>query len=330
MNSSSSELPPIPPPPGAVAALVNGFNAIANNVIVILFPVILDIFLWLGPRLKADSLLAPFMETIPELQSQMPAEQFSILIQFFTEFRNGLNLFSLVRTFPLGVFSLMSANISPQSPLGMRSSMDVPSWLAAFGLLIALTFLGWIAGSLYFRSVSQVALNRKAGPGIFGTLFQGVVLSGIWMVVFTLANLPILIAIGAMSILNALLRTVLLVILAVPISWLLLGIYYSYYGSFTSGQNILSSTRSSFRMLRFGLPPLGWFTMLAILISQGMDMLWRAAPANSWMMGVGIFGHAFVSTSLLAASFIYYRDLNAWIENTLQWLKKQNRSSAQV
>jgi hypothetical protein len=31
------------------------------------------------------------------------------------------------------------------------------------------------------------------------------------------------------------------------------------------------------------------------------------------MLVVGIAGHAFVTTALLAASFIYYRDMNAWL-----------------
>lgn len=107
-------------------------------------------------------------------------------------------------------------------------------------------------------------------------------------------------------------------------------IYYSFFGIFANSQNALASTRTSIRMLRYGLPPLGWFTMLVILISQVMDMLWRAAPADSWMMGVGIFGHAFVSTSLLAASFIYFKELNSWIETALEWIQQQKKSSAQV
>jgi hypothetical protein len=330
MNSRSSELPSLPPPPGAVAALVNGFNAIAGNVAVILFPVALDTFLWLGPRLKADTMLAPILDALPDIQAQMPVEQAAILIQFVTDFRNGLNLFSVLRTFPMGVFSLMSTNISARSPLGMRAALDLPNWLAAFGIMLALTLLGWLAGSLYFRSVSRVALNLQAGPGVFRALLQGALLSGIWMVFFAMANLPFLIALGMIAMLSSLLRTLLLIILSIPLAWVLLAVFYSFYGIFTTSQNLLSSTRSSLRMLRYGLPPLGWFTMLTIVISQGMDMLWRAAPANSWMMGVGILGHAFVSTGLLAAGFIYYRDLNLWIENTLQWIKKQNKSSGQV
>jgi hypothetical protein len=61
-----------------------------------------------------------------------------------------------------------------------------------------------------------------------------------------------------------------------------------------------------------------------------MDLLWLIPPATSWMTVVGICGHAFVSTSLLAASFIYYHDLNTWIESALQWLKTQKTSSARA
>jgi hypothetical protein len=36
---------------------------------------------------------------------------------------------------------------------------------------------------------------------------------------------------------------------------------------------------------------------------------------------VGIAGHAFITTSLLAASFIYYRDMQVWLQTVLDRLK---------
>jgi hypothetical protein len=41
---------------------------------------------------------------------------------------------------------------------------------------------------------------------------------------------------------------------------------------------------------------------------------------------VGIAGHAFVSTALLAASFVYYRDANAWLTAVMERLKKHPAS----
>jgi len=310
--------------------MVNGFNAVANNISVILFPVILDLFLWLGPRLKVDALLAPIVEALPDIQSQIPADQARVFTQLVTDFQNGFNLFSSLRTFPLGVFSLMSTNIAASSPLGMRAAVDTPGLLTAFGAVLLLTFVGWMAGSLYFRAVSRVALNLQKEPGIFRVMLQAGLLSLVWMFFFTVANVPMLILLWLMSMLNAVLSSLLFIVLSVPIAWFLLGVYYSFYGIFSGSKNFFDSTRASLRMLRYGLPPLGWFTMLAILISQGMDMLWRVAPPGSWMMGIGILGHAFISTGLLAASFIYYRDINVWIETALQWINKKKKSSAQA
>ena len=332
MQSRNPELPSMPPPPAAIATLVKGFNAIASNIAVILFPSALDLFLWLGPRLKADALLAPFLQPLPpDLQAQIPADQMQIFTQFMTEFRNGLNLFSVLRTFPLGVFSLMSANLSPNSPFGARLAIDTPNWVAAFGIIMTLTLLGWVAGSLYFQTVSRVAVRLESGPGILlRATFQSLLLSAGLMVLFMMANIPVLLVLGLVAMLDTLVRTIVMLLLLLPAAWIMLVVYYSFYGIFVNSQNVFTSIRDSIRMMRYGLPPLVWFTMLIILISQGMDLLWRAAPADSWMTGVGIFGHAFISTSLLAASFIYYHELNLWIEAALQWLKKQNNSSAQA
>ena len=61
------------------------------------------------------------------------------------------------------------------------------------------------------------------------------------------------------------------------------------------------------------LPSTGLFILSILLIAQGMDIVWRFPDASSWLTLVGIFGHAFVSTGLLAASFFYYKDAVQWI-----------------
>lgn len=271
-------------------------------------------------------MLAPLMEVLPQIQSQLPTD----FTQFITEFNNGINLFSVFRTFPLGIFSLMSTNIDVKSPLGLRHAMNVPDWLTAFGLIILLTALGWVGGSLYFYSVSRISSKSPANPGIIRASIQSILLSIAWMILVTMAYLPLLIILWMMSLLGGVLRMFSLVLLSLPVAWVLLMVYYSFFGIFIKSQNLLDSFKSSFRILRFGLPPIGWFTFLSLIISQLMDMLWRAAPADSWMSGIGIFGHAFISTGLLAASFIYYQELNAWIDSAFQWLNKQTKSSAQV
>jgi uncharacterized membrane protein YdcZ (DUF606 family) len=75
-------------------------------------------------------------------------------------------------------------------------------------------------------------------------------------------------------------------------------------------------------LVRAFLPGTGLFLLLAIILAQGLDSLWLAAPDSSWLNLVGITGHAFIYTSLLAASYVYYLQGLVWMENNLNQLNK--------
>jgi hypothetical protein len=157
-----------------------------------------------------------------------------------------------------------------------------------------------------------------------------VLLSGLWAAIFVIFGLPILIFMGIVSLLGSAVQTVIVFLLIIPASWCLIAVFFSCHGVFIDAQNAFVSIWNGFRVVRYSLPTLSWFSILAIIINRGMDLLWLIPPATSWMTLVGICGHAFVSTSLLAASFIYYHDLNTWIESALQWLKTQKTLSARA
>jgi len=55
-----------------------------------------------------------------------------------------------------------------------------------------------------------------------------------------------------------------------------------------------------------------------LLLSQGFNSLWVVPESNSWMMLIGILGHAFITTALLVASFVYYQDMFHWLEILLE------------
>src|SRR6185503_19474856 len=158
MEAQNSELPP--KPPGAVNALLSGFNAITVNLSVILFPVALDVFLWLGPRLKVYALFLPGLQDLIKLQQStlvtLPPVTPAELAKSWAEF----NLFSILRTYPLGVFSLMMDNTSGSSPLGARPDWEIPNWLVLFSAFVLLTCIGLLLGGLYFYFVSRVTLKQ--------------------------------------------------------------------------------------------------------------------------------------------------------------------------
>ena len=54
----------LPPPPGVIGSLRAGFDAVSKHIGLILLPVALDIFLWLGPRLSVGGLVNPFFKLV--------------------------------------------------------------------------------------------------------------------------------------------------------------------------------------------------------------------------------------------------------------------------
>jgi hypothetical protein len=92
---------------------------------------------------------------------------------------------------------------------------------------------------------------------------------------------------------------------------------FSVHGVFVERQPIYSSITTSIRLVRNYLPGTGMFILTALLLYQGLNLLWETAPETSWMALIGIFGHAFISTGLIASSFVYYRKGMAWMERKL-------------
>ena len=327
MQAKISELPP--KPPGAVKALVSGFNAITGNLGVILFPVALDVFLWLGPRLKVDALVLPGIRDVMKFQGSIftllppvtPEEVAKSLAEF--------NLFSILRTYPLGIFSLMLSNRSGVSPLGARLEWEIPNWLVWISAFILLTCIGLFLGSLYFYFVSRAALKPKEGPGLLHVLFHSLLIWSVLTVFYFIAR-PFL-QFGALLLMNnQIIVLFIFLLLAWPVTWIGLMIFFSTHGVFTLSKNAFASLGRNFRVLRYAMPPMGWFALMAIVISQGMDLIWLNPAPDSWMALVGIFGHAFITTGLLAGSFIFYRDLNSWVDEALAWVKTHQITSARA
>lgn len=76
-------------------------------------------------------------------------------------------------------------------------------------------------------------------------------------------------------------------------------------------------------MTRMTLPTTALFILSIFVISEGLDILWRVPAEKSWLTLIGVGGHAFITSALLAASFIYYRDADLWTQGTLRMLKSQ-------
>jgi len=321
----STNLQVVSTPPSLIKSLMAGFDAISNHVGLILFSICMDLLLWFGPHFRLANLFKPFLNqpvTLPEMQS---LQMTGVLQTTLDEF----NLLGVIRTFPIGIPSLMVSHIVKETPLGIPRIWEVPSFGSAVFLWLVFSIIGLAAGTLYFIVVSQAALfNRVSWRQALSqwpwALSQILLLTIVWIALLVALFIPFSCFLTLLMITGLGLDQVALIVILIFVGllvWFLIPLVFSPHGIFVNRNFMWTSIRQSIRLTRFTLPTTSLLLVVILVLSQGLDVLWGMPPEKSWFTLVGIVGHAFVTTSLLAASFIYYRDADRWLQRLIQQAK---------
>jgi hypothetical protein len=328
----------LPPPPGVIVSLRAGFDAVASHVSLILVPLALDIILWLGPRLSVDGLLRPFVRYMfVQARRGVAASEIDQFLEAQSIFLDGLqsfNLLSLVskfRTFPIGISSLLAQKMpAAGTPLGEQNIVQISSLPLLLLIAFLLTAMGWVGGGLYFRWVSGTTLGQEeTGISLLRAVVQTLILSLCWFIGLMVIFLPMMFVLTLLALINPILANVAIFVILFLAFWLIVPLFFMPHGIFARRQNAFLSILTSLRMARFTFPSSGMFVISVLILSQGLNYLWSVPPNDSWMTLVGIAGHAFITTAVLAASFVYYRDMNMWLQTVFERWQKARTSPKQ-
>lgn len=323
----------LPAPPSLIKTLLAGFDAVSNHLGVIVLPILLDLLLWLGPQLRLERLVQNMFEQmlrIPEMNTPETAELIRTSREAWLSVAGQLNLFSLLRGFPVGVPSLMVSRSPTAGPLGAPFTWEVTSLGMLLLLWLALNLVGLLAGGVYFASVAQVSITGKwDGAQLlrdFPWISAQVILLALFIFLLAMVlSIPFSCAMAFFTVTGLNLGQISLLLVGVLLLWLMLPLVFSPHGIFVYRLQVFKSMMKSIRLIRLTLPATGLFLLILMVLSEGLDVLWKVPPEQSWLSLVGVVGHAFVTTALLAASFIYYRDADAWVQQVFK--RNQLRST---
>ena len=333
----AQKLESLPPPPGVIGSLRAGFDAVASHVWLIVMPLALDIFLWLGPRLSVDGLLRPFVGYM-FLQARRGVEVSELdrfletqtsLLDILQDF-NLLSLISKFRMFPIGISSLLAQTMPVETPLGEHSVVQISSVPILIFIIFILTMIGWLVGALYFHWVSGTTLgSEESGISLLRAILQTFILSICWLVGLLIILLPVTFILTLLAFISPLLANAAIFVILLLSFWLIVPLFFVPHGIFARRQNAFYSALTSLRLARFTFPTSGMFVISVLILSQGLNYLWKVPPSDSWMTLVGIAGHAFITTAILAASFVYYRDMNVWLQTVFEKWQKTRTAPTQ-
>ncbi len=297
--------------PNVFKAIGAGFKTLGEHLYLLTIPLILDIALLFAPRFTVSALVSPYLTQLDSL-----AEASAEIKQLWTELSASLGTFfqsysltSALRSYPLGVPSLLSSRVFMDNPFGKLSEIAVSSEGQALLLLLLFGVLGAVLGAVnfYFCSLPTYQEARKQDAKAPLKSVAGLLLVPLlfWAALLALA-IPVSLVVSVLSMLHPFLGLLAYFFVAMTLISMLLPVLFAPHAVLVLKQNLWQGIRTSIRLLRPYYSATSLFVILAVLASYLTNLLWQSPGTDSPMVFVGIFGHALVSTALLIGSFHYF------------------------
>jgi hypothetical protein len=328
---SAPVLRPPAKPIGVVAAFVTGFERIAEQPILVLPPLLLDLFLWLGPRLSLSALFRQAAATTAALSAADPTlqQQAVPLTDTLEVLADRFNLFSALNSLPVGIPSLMAGRLPLENALGRVTRLELQDPLAILGVWLLLTTLGLGMGALYHVGLARrVAPSGNLAPPVNAWL--GFILLAVVVYIggFLWATATFLAAAVVAVILPLFSAGVVLIGLSL-LFWVGTYLAFTPHGIIRYRLGVIQAMLESATVVRWNtLSALG-FIGLAIGVSWLTNLVWNLPRSGSWFSILGLLGHAFVSAVVIVGSYAFYQARHEWLTAVRSALAMQSAEAAQ-
>ncbi len=322
-------------PLGVIDALSSGFELVLRHPYVLLVPLALDLFLWLGPQIHAKPVfdqvvralsgVAPVQGSSPDAQQALDA--FKSAVQATGD---SFNLFSVIALFALGIPTLVvvdaPAGTAPPSVL-----FSVPNQVAFFAWVVLFGLIGLFLGSVFLSSIGW-SIRRGSGAGAFATRVVKAFASllALFLVALigsTLVIVPFFVSAAMVSVLSPGLGFFLILACWLVLMWAALYMAFAIPAIFVSGSNVPQAILNSITIFRYNFWSALGLIFLVILIQMGFSVVWDALLGSTAGMLVDMVANAILGTGMVAAMMLFYADRFTWLQQVRERIRQQQRPS---
>jgi hypothetical protein len=296
--------------PGVVDTIGIGFETILSRPLLMVPPVFLDLYLWLGVHVTSEPLMVQIGKWLRSREfvgggaaSAVEERGISNIGELAVLWMPTLRMPSFLTTLATDIDYRLE---------GWRPALSLPWWGIAIAGLILL-IVGLVIGSEYLLALAAATAEpgtRRRKPGQH-TLRGVVRLAGWYALVAGLGLLitwPILAGYAASALYGGGASFWLVLLLVIPVSWAFVLFFFSVQAMFVDQTGPLPALRSSYRVVRSD----SWSSLGLIiayfLVVVGFPPVWRIFVSEPIGLVVAILGHAFIGTGMIAATMVFYRD----------------------
>lgn len=318
---------------GVIDALGLGFELVLRSLWVLVIPVALDLFFWLGPRLSVRPLFDRLVRFMALGATSAPGLSVSPedIQRFVSQIGASFNLFGLLATDFLGTrflpvpvikASVLADADAPGTAVIGNPPVFVLDNLAQVALLAALLLLaGLLIGALYMTQLADrvrpAGVSQRSFPRrVLGAWFWFVCLGLLVLGAYAVIGIPFALVLGLVSLFSAGLASVFLMIGWVAAIWVILYAWFVVYAIVLGETGPLRAFWWSVNVVQRNLNAVLFFILLNVLIAAGLSIVWGMLEA-SWLGSLAaIAGNAFIGSGLTAATFLFFQDrLIFWQES---------------
>lgn len=305
-------------PLGVIDCLQSGFSLIGRYPWLLALPLLLDLFLWRGPRISITPYIDHTIDTLlsqPDLPSDL-TQNADLISSNMHMLGDNINLTTLLSGVIVGFpsyWSRFGAVIQPEASkvITVEKWQQLLLYVIVFiplGLLIASVWLAWIVHALNREISSLRDTIRRAGwiwlnTGLFVLLLLGSLLAiSLFLSLLSVMGMLLAGVSGATMVV-----WLFLFFFALFGLWLAVGLTFVVDAIALDRVNLARAAWRSFNIVGRNTSATIGFILLSILLSQGFARIWMALDSSTFGISVGILGNAYIGTSLSTASLYFYR-----------------------
>jgi hypothetical protein len=304
-------------PLNIIQALSAGFDAVTRAPQVMLLPIVLDLFLWLGPRLSARPLIEQLLDLLKSLPQPQDAAMRAQMMQtqaLLDQAGQQFNLFAWLSPTLIGVPSMMASMLSDKQPWAQVTTVwevnTIPVYLVLFVLF---SLLGLGLSALYWSQIAQTVLRQLPGGQSWlahaGRIWWRLILLVLMMTALAaLIGMPIFFAATLAALFSPMLGQFIVVMWPAMMLWIALYLAFSIHGLALREGGFLEAVQISLLLMRAQFLPSFGLLLLGLVIYFGLDAVWTLPAGDSWLRAGGILGSAFIGSGLWCATAFFYLD----------------------
>ena len=311
----TSQMSPPAPPIGVVQSIVAGFDRIAAKPYLLIPPILLDLFFWLGPRLTVPSIVQEMRRflVIPYGNDEVVKVQIEALQAIISDLGQRLNLFAMISNPPAGISSLIASRMPLDTPLDTSMQFSVDRIVVIFLLLIVLLLVGQVIGTQFHWWIAKQVAQGEDLANRWTAIGRMVLLAIILYFLFIICGFGI----AFISYLSALILPLFgLMVAFFSLTfgfWILVYLFFTPHGIVRYGMGIFRAMMESATLVRWNLLPAVGYLGASVGITWLTNQVWLLPTEDSWYLLLAILGHAFISATLLAGSYAFYQGRREWL-----------------